>query len=605
MTTVVAVVGFAVTSWVWALAATLSGGVVLFGGGGPDQVLVVGLSLVLAAVGRLVAGVFTDRYGAQVMLPVISLAAAVPLALAAVVGPVLVWVMLVCAAGVAGAVFPVGAAAVARVCPVERRGRALTTAGSGVLLGAVVAMTWPVVSTGEPDRLVLATVPLVGFAIVAAALVRDGAGVAGGRATAEPGVSTSSLALLYATTFGGVVAMAMFLPSYLRAQYHLSDGLTVAATAGCVVVAALVRPVGGWLTDRGASVRTLVWCFTAAGGCVVVQAFAPPLPWCVLTLGGAALCLGLASGTVLALIGVLAPPERVGTVAGTVGAIGAVAGLAPPALLAAVYAVDGSFGIAMTVLAALLILSAVRVRQLEDAFTVRSTTTILATATRELVKEFDSVDYLHRVTTWCAHLPQVDAAAVLLANHHGSVRLVACSEQRPALTQALESHHDGPVQTCLRTGTPMYDTELATTIAPWQRFASLAVAAEFASIRALPMRLHDHTIGVLTLLSERPGGLTDTDLPASQALADLAAIAVVHEHAVREPVLLSTQRQTVLRRRALIDQATGVLAEGLGVDMNTAFALLRDRNRSLVDAAREVINSWLPPSRDTPETGSR
>jgi hypothetical protein len=452
---------------------------------------------------------------------------------------------------------------------------------------------------------VLATVPLVGFAVVASVLVRDGGRVAGGRTVPDLGVSTSSLALLYATTFGVVVAMAMFLPGYLEAEYRLAEGLALATAAGCVVVAALVRPVGGWLTDRGASARTLRWCLAGAGGCVVVQAFAPPLPWCALTLGGAALCLGLASGTVLALIGVLTPPERVGTVAGTVGAIGAVAGLAPPALLAVVYTVDGSFGIAMTLLATLLMLTAARVRQLEDALTVRSTNAILATATRELVKEFDSVDYLHRIATWCAQLPHVDAAAVLLANHHGSVRLVACPEQRTTLTQLLESHHDGPVQACLRTGTPMYDTELATTVARWQRFASLAEAAGFASVHALPMRLHDHTIGVLTLLSERRRGLPTTDIPAGQTLADLAAIAVVHEHAVRDPALLNSQHRTMLRRRALIDQATGVLAKGLDVDMNTAFAMLHNRNRSLTDAAREVINSWRPPAQNAPETGSR
>lgn len=114
----VVTVGFAVTAWVWTLmAAVPSGSVALIGGGAPDPVLVVALALVLAAAGRIAAGVYTDRYGAQAMLPVVSLAAAVPLVLAAVVGTTLVWVMLACAAGVAGAVFPVGIAAVARACP--------------------------------------------------------------------------------------------------------------------------------------------------------------------------------------------------------------------------------------------------------------------------------------------------------------------------------------------------------------------------------------------------------------------------------------------------------------------------------------------------------
>lgn len=610
MLTVVVAVGFAVTSWVWALAASAPAGLAAMFGGGSEQVPVVVLSLVLAAVGRMAAGVCTDRYGAQVMLPMISVAAAVLLMLAAVVEPGLVWVTLAGAAGVAGAVFPAGTAAVARAHPLERRGRALATCGAAVLLGAVAAtMTGPAMLNGDPHRLVLATVPLVVFAVMASALVRDDGQLAGGRrargrllGTRVRSRSTSSLAVLYAAAFGAVLAVAMFLPVYLRAEYRLDEGLTLAATAGCVVIAALARPVGGWLADRGASARTLVGCFTVAGCCVLVQAFAPPLPWCVLTLGGAALCLGMASGTVLALIGILAPPERVGTVAGAVGAIGTIAGLAPPALLAMVYAADGSFGIAMTVLAALLILTAFRAQQLESTLTTRSSIAILATATQELTDEVDSVDYLHQVTTWCVDLPQVDAAGLLIADHHGTLRLVACSVERAALTQLLEYQQEGPVRDCLRTGTPMHDTQLATTITQWQRFAVLAEWAGFASVCALPMRLSGRTIGVLTLLSERNGELLSTDLPAAQALADLAAIALVHEHTAREPLLLSTRRQAVLRRRALIDQAMDVLAEGRGVDMNTAFALLRDNhNRSLTDAAREVLNGRLPSPSDTPK----
>jgi NNP family nitrate/nitrite transporter-like MFS transporter len=621
----VVAVGFAVTSWVWALAAStlntstlnispLPGVAVLFDGGRQGQVLVIVLSLVLAAVGRVVAGVCTDRYGAQVLLPVIGVAAAVPVALAAIVEPVLVWVMLVCAAGVAGAVFPAGAAAVAHVCPLERRGRALATCGVGVFLGAVVAaMTGPVVLSGGQNRLMLVTVPLVGFAVVASVLVRDGGSPAGGRPTTATAkdrarvMSTASLAWLYATTFGAVLAMAVFLPVYLRTEYQVGAGLAMVATAGCVVIAGLVRPVGGWVADRGASARTLVGCFAAAAGCAVVQAFAPPLPWCAITLGGAALCLGLASGTVLALVGILAPPERVGTVAGAVGAIGALAGLVPPALLAAVYVVDGSFGIAMTVLAALLVLAATRVRHLENAFAARSMTATVATATHALVTELDSVDYSHRIVSWCVDLPQVDAAGLLLTGQHGEWHLVACSAQRSAVAELLESQCEGPLRECLRTGTPMYDTELATTVARWQRFASLAEWAGYASVCALPMRLGGQTIGVLTLLGERAGGLPGGEVPVAQALADLAAIAVVHEHAGRDSSLLSTQRQALLRRRALVDRAVGVLAEGRGVDMDTAFALLRDRKRSLVDAAREVIDSSLPSPGDArgPDRGER
>jgi hypothetical protein len=53
---------------------------------------------------------------------------------------------------------------------------------------------------------------------------------------------------------------------------------------------------------------------------------------------------------------------------------------------------------------------------------------------------------------------------------------------------------------------------------------TLAEWAGFASVYTLPMRLSGHTIGVLALLSERPGELPGTNLPAAQALADLAVL---------------------------------------------------------------------------------
>src|SRR5205823_1009814 len=64
-----------------------------------------------------------------------------------------------------------------------------------------------------------------------------------------------------------------------------------------------------------------------------------------------AVLLGTASGVVLGHTGSTAPADQIATIAGVIGAVAGVAGLLPPLLLAAVYGLQGSYGIALTLLA--------------------------------------------------------------------------------------------------------------------------------------------------------------------------------------------------------------------------------------------------------------
>ena len=608
----VATAGSVVTSWIWALLVVTQAEQAARSGTDEFlQIAIVAVPLALAAAGRVAAGIFTDRYGARVVLPVISVATAVPLVAAGTMDSMPTQAMLACAAGVTGTMFPVGAAAVARVYPPGRRGLTLATYGTGSLCGLMAAaLTWPpLLDAGHTQTVrALAAVLLLACAALAAVLLRDRSPEA-----AEPvsphavrktlrNPSVSRVALLYAVTFGPVLAIVFYLPAYLRADYGLVGDPATGLTVACLVVAAVTRPLGGWLADRACGGPTLVVCFAVAGVCALVQAFPPPLPWGALTLGGAALCLGVASGTVLALIGVLAPVGREGVVAGAVSAVGAAAAAVPPVLMYVTYTLDRSFGIALTVMAALLVGTATGVRRWRSLLGVPTESAAVSAATGILLDEFDPSEFLHRVTGWCADLPEIDAAGLLLVAHHGHLTVVASSMEQNALTRLLEIQDEqSPSRECLRTAVAVHHGDLAAATR-WPRFAHLAVLAGFGSVQAVPMRLRGRTIGVLTLLSRQSGALNDTE-GTVQALVDLAAISLVHEHAVREPVLVATQRQALLHGRVVIEQAKGVLAARLGVDMDTAFTLLRGHDRPLIDMARNAINGWLPPTR-TPDCQS-
>ena len=108
------------------------------------------------------------------------------------------------------------------------------------------------------------------------------------------------------------------------------------------------------------------------------------------------------------------------------------------------------------------------------------------------------------------------------------------------------------------------------------------------------MRLREQVIGALNLFRADAGALAPADIRVGQALADVATISLLHERSMRHSDTLNEQLQTALNSRVIIEQAKGKLAERLGVDMDQAFTLLRDRarisNRRLSDLARAFVD---------------
>ena len=61
----------------------------------------------------------------------------------------------------------------------------------------------------------------------------------------------------YFLTFGGFVAFSIYLPTLLKDEFHLTPADAGFRTAGFVVLATLLRPLGGWLSDRIGGARVL------------------------------------------------------------------------------------------------------------------------------------------------------------------------------------------------------------------------------------------------------------------------------------------------------------------------------------------------------------
>ncbi|MGN6599162.1 MAG: MFS transporter, partial [Actinomycetes bacterium] len=152
--------------------------------------------------------------------------------------------------------------------------------------------------------------------------------------------------------FGGFVAFSVDLPTYLKTAFGLAPGDAAFRTAGFVVLAVVMRPVGGWLSDRFHPTRVLAVALTVVALGAIAQAATPGLaPTGTVAFLSMAAALGAGSGAVFALVALRAPAGTVGSVTGVVGAAGGLGGFVPPLLMGSLYGSHGSYAIGLVLLA--------------------------------------------------------------------------------------------------------------------------------------------------------------------------------------------------------------------------------------------------------------
>ncbi|WP_328851296.1 GAF and ANTAR domain-containing protein [Micromonospora globbae] len=212
-----------------------------------------------------------------------------------------------------------------------------------------------------------------------------------------------------------------------------------------------------------------------------------------------------------------------------------------------------------------------------------------------LVDDFDVIEFLHVLADRCVQLLGVSAAGLVVTDRQDNLQVVAASSERTRRLELFQLQTDqGPCVDCFRTGQPVSVIDVRVASHRWPRFAAAAAEVGFTAVHALPMRLRSEVIGALSLFDTRPGALDEGRVRIGQALADVATIGLLQQRAIHHRDILTEQLQTALNSRVLIEQAKGVLAERLQVDVGEAFALLRNgarsRNRRLSDLAQAIVD---------------
>jgi NNP family nitrate/nitrite transporter-like MFS transporter len=124
-------------------------------------------------------------------------------------------------------------------------------------------------------------------------------------------------------------------------MFHLTPQDAGLRTAGFVVLATTMRPVGGVLADRFGGRTILKWVFPVTGVMAVFLACPLMVTFTIGALGVAA-AIGLGNGAVFKLVPEYFPGS-VGSVTGLVGAAGGLGGFFPPLVLGFVKQQTGTF----------------------------------------------------------------------------------------------------------------------------------------------------------------------------------------------------------------------------------------------------------------------
>jgi hypothetical protein len=215
-----------------------------------------------------------------------------------------------------------------------------------------------------------------------------------------------------------------------------------------------------------------------------------------------------------------------------------------------------------------------------------------------LVEGYDLLEFLLMLAERSVELLGITEAGVVLADPQGNLRALASSSERMRLLELIElQREDGPCLDSWRTGEPARADDLAEAVDRWPRFAPSALAAGFASVYALPLRLREERIGALNLFADRPSALGREDEALGQAMADVATIGILHERSLDERTSVADQLKVALRSRVTLEQAKGMVIAQTGLDADGAFALLRSYSRAsgrrLGEVARAVTDRSL------------
>ncbi len=313
------------------------------------------IAVLSGSIWRLPLGILSDRIGGRALMTALLLATAVPTFAVAYATTFTGLIVLAVCFGIAGNSFSIGIAWNAAWTDRDRQGFALGVFGAGNVGASITKLIGPALIALVPASAAGGLIP-GGWrfvpAMYAVLLVAMAAAVwflapkpdrrpASGRslrAMVKPlrEVRTWRFGLYYVVVFGAYVALSLWLPTYYHRVFGFSLARAALLTAAFIFPASLLRPLGGWLSDRyGARPVTYAVFVAMLLACVPLAAPAGSLGFHVgpglffMLIEVLGIGMGLGKASVYKYISDYYPSD-VGAVGGLVGTLGALGGFVLP-----------------------------------------------------------------------------------------------------------------------------------------------------------------------------------------------------------------------------------------------------------------------------------
>lgn len=205
-----------------------------------------------------------------------------------------------------------------------------------------------------------------------------------------------------------------------------------------------------------------------------------------------------------------------------------------------------------------------------------------------------SLDRLSQATADELEIAAVGFALVLGGQHRGTLGV---SDARAAEVEDLQfTLGEGPCLEASRSGRTVFEPDLATS-ERFPAFGPEAAALGLAAAFAVPLHLGPARFGSLDLYRSDVGPLDDGVLDDAAVVAEVATVRVMGLQAELPPGSLTDLLDDVSESRAVVHQATGVVAVQLDIGLDEALVALRARafadERPVNEVASDVVGGRM------------